>query len=124
MNSFKIFFIVAALLFASTTFAQSKAQLAKMKQRLMTELKIDNSKADSVMSIVQDFYTNARAVRGNTAMKDDERKTALQNNRKEEIARLRSHLNGEQIKKLQTLMQEVKQEKQSRRTSKDSTSAQ
>ena len=124
MNGFKIFFIVVAMLFASTTFAQSKAQLAKMKQRLITELKIDNAKADSVTAIVQDFYVNARAVKSNTAMKDDERKLALQNSRKEEVARLRSQLNGEQIKKLQKMMQEVRQEKQNRRAAKDSTSVQ
>ena len=121
MTHFKYFFIAVAMLFASATFAQSKAQLANMKQRLITELKIDNTKADSVIGIVQDFYTNARAVKSNANMKDDERKVALQNNRKEEMKRLRSHLNGEQMKKLQTIVQDVKKERQNRRAAKDST---
>ena len=124
MTHFKYFFIAVAMLFASATFAQSKAQLANMKQRLITELKIDNTKADSVISIVQDFYTNARAVKSNANMKDDEKKVALQNNRKEEMARLRSHLNGEQIKKLQAVVQEVKQQRQNRKATKDSVSVQ
>ena len=113
---------VVVLLLSSASFAQSQMQIAKIKQRIITELKIDNTKADTVVNIVQDFYTHARAVRTNTQLKDDEKKTELQANRKAEMARLRLHLNAEQIQRLQQVMQEMRQEKQNRKPAKDSTS--
>lgn len=116
---------VTVCLFSTASFAQSSMQIAKIKQRLITELKIDNTKADSVVNIVQDFYTNARALRNNTQLKDDERKLQLQTNRKAEMARLRMHLSAEQIQKLQQVMQEMRQEKQNRKpAAKDSVSKQ
>ncbi len=123
MNRLTLLLLVFLSLFTTAAFAQPKMQLAKMKQRLMTELKIDDVKADSVVSIVQDFYTNARATKSNSALKDAERKLALQNNRKEEMARLRSQLNSQQIQKLKQIMDEMKDERQHRKNGKDSTSA-
>ena len=123
MNRLTLLLLVFLSLFTIAAFAQPKMQLAKMKQRLMTELKIDDVKADSVVSIVQDFYTNARATKSNSALKDAERKLALRNNRKEEMARLRSQLNSQQIQKLKQIMDEMKDERQHRKNGKDSTSA-
>ncbi len=122
MKHLKLSLFVLLSFTATATFAQGKMQVSKIKQRLMTELKIDNSNADSVISIVQDFYTNARTIKTG-ALKDDEKKLALQKSRKEEVARLRSHLNDEQIKKLQGIMAEMKEEKQHRKTAKDSTAS-
>ncbi len=118
-----LFFMVCLL--SNASFAQSQMQVAKIKQRLITELKIDNKKADSVVNIVQDFYTHARAIRTNTQLKDEERKASLQTNRKAEMVRLRTQLNTEQIQKLQQVLQEMRQEKQNRKPSgKDSASLQ
>ena len=95
-----------------------------MKQRLMTELKIDNVKADSAVSIVMDFYKNARSLKGNTALKDDERKTALQTNRKAMMGRLKANgFSTEQVQKLKQVMDEMKEERQHRKGAKDSTTA-
>lgn len=95
-----------------------------MKQRLMTELKINDVKADSVVSIVQDFYANARMIKSNSELKDEDRKVSLQTNRKGEMGRLRAQLTTEQIKQLQVIMQEMKEERQHRKGVADSTSAQ
>ena len=121
MQKIKLILFLFASLISTATFAQGKMQIAKIKQRLITELKIDNAKADSVIAIAQDFYTNARSVRSST-MKDDEKKQALQKSRKEEVARLRTHLNNDQIKKLQQIIQEVKEERQQHKAGKDSAS--
>ena len=123
MISLKVTAFVFASMITLSGFGQSQMQLAKMKQRLMTELQIDNVKADSVVSIVEDFYANARSIKSNADVKDDQRKLTLQNNRKGEMVRLRAQLSNEQIKELQQVMQEMKQERQNRRSVKDSASA-
>ena len=116
--------IVALVLFLTSASAQSKMQVAKMKQRVMTELKVDHVKADSAVSIVTDFYRNARAIRTNPDLKDEDRKSALQINRKAEMGRLKAAgFTMEQMEKLKQVMDEMKAERQHRKTGKDSTSA-
>lgn len=118
------FSILALALFMTSVSAQSKMQVAKMKQRVMTELKVDHVKADSAVSIVTDFYKNARAIRTNPDLKDEDRKSALQTNRKAEMARLRAAgFTMEQMQKLKQVMDEMKEERQHRKMGKDSTSA-
>ncbi len=58
---------------------------------MKTELKINDANADSVIQIVQQSFTNARAIKTGP-MKEEEKKPALHAARKEEMARLRSHL--------------------------------
>jgi len=122
MQQLKIYVFVFAFFMASSAFAQSQQQLTKIKERLKTELSIDDAKADSVMTIVQEFYTDARSIRTSTTMKEEEKKTALKNTRLEEMTRLRSHLSKEQLRKLQGVVQEYKMDKQNKKSAQDSTS--
>ncbi len=115
--------LIVALFFTSAS-AQSKMQLTKMKQRVMTELKVDDIKADSAVNIVTDFYKNARAIRTNADLKDADRKSALQTNRKAEMGRLKAAgFTMEQMQKLKQVLDEMKEERQNRKGAKDSTSA-
>ncbi len=123
MQKLTVLLFIFGSFFITSSFAQSGMRLANMKQRLMTELEIDNIKADSVVSIVQDFYANARAIKSNAELKEEDRKPALQNNRKAELVRLRAQLSKEQIRKLQQVMEEAKEERQHRKSAKDSATA-
>ena len=125
MNFLKgILFIVTIVFFITSASAQSKMQVAKMKQRVMTELKVDDVKADSAINIVTDFYKNARSIRNNSDLKDEDRKSALQTNRKAEMSRLRAAgFTMEQMQKLKQVLDEMKEERQNRKGLKDSTSA-
>lgn len=125
MNFLKLILSVSlAVCMFITASAQSKMQVAKMKQRIMTELKVDDVKADSAVSIVTDFYKNARAIRSNADLKEEDRKTALQTNRKAEMGRLKAAgFTMDDMQKLKQLMDEMKEERQHRKGEKDSTSA-
>lgn len=125
MNFLKgILSVIAVAAFFSSTSAQSKMQVAKMKQRVMTELKVDDVKADSAVNIVTDFYKNARAIRGNSELKDEDRKSALQTNRKAEMGRLKAAgFTMDQMQKLKQVLDEMKEERQNKKGAKDSTSA-
>ena len=111
MKQVFICFLVAILCCCGHSFAQTQQQLGKVKERIKKELTITDVKADSVVTILKGFLTNAKAIRTSTTLSDTERKTALQNERKEELARLKTHLSQKQIKQLQEIVRDYMAQK-------------
>ncbi len=97
---------------AVSVFSQTHKRQDKIKERIQGELHIDAAKADSTAKIVQRFMANSRKIRIDTVMKEEEKRTALQTERRHEVAILKTFLTEQQIKKLQSLLREYKTRKQ------------
>lgn len=100
------------LVIAVSVFAQSHKRQDRIKDRIQDELNIDEVKADSAARIVQRFLMNSRNIRVDSTLKEEDKKTALQNERKQEVGILKTFLTEQQIKKLQTLLRNYKSRKQ------------
>lgn len=113
--------LAAACFFTEATMAQSQQRIGKLKERMKTELNIDEVKADTVINIIQRNFMHARAVKSGS-LTDEQKKTAIKTARKEEMAHLRTYLDQSQLQKLQQLIQEFRAERQTKQSASDADS--
>ncbi len=83
-----------------------------LKQRLITDLKLSPEQADSVSVIQFNHQKNARDLKQNTELSEDDKKNKMKDLIIERNAKLKGILNDEQIKKLQEMMEEMKNRRQ------------
>ena len=99
-------------LISGHTFAQTQKQYDKVKERLQKELKIDESKADSTAAILKRYFTTVRHIRANEGMSDERKQLAIKKVKREEVAKLKAFLTGDQLKKLRQMVQQYKDMRQ------------
>ncbi|MDB5247912.1 MAG: hypothetical protein JWQ40_2306 [Segetibacter sp.] len=104
--------------FASSTFAQSNSGTGgvrrggtslemreRMKERLKEELKINNDQTDSIAAIQNTYQFKIRALKNDTNLSDDVRRTRIAELEAERKLRLKAVLTDEQIIQLDAFMQ-------------------
>jgi len=92
--------------------AQTQKQYDKVKERIRKELSIDEVKADSAATILKRYFTTVRGIRANEGMNDENKQLAIKKVKRQEVARLRTFLNNDQLKKLRQMVQQYKDMRQ------------
>ena len=104
--------LLLAVFITSHVVAQTQKQYNKVKERIQKELQVDEIKADSAATILKRYFTTVRSIRANEGMSDEKKQLAIKRNKREEVARLRTFLSQEQLKKLREMVQQYKEMRQ------------
>ena len=96
----------------SHAFAQTQKEYDKVKERIQKELNVDEAKADSTATILKNYFTTVRRIRSNEGMSDEKKQLAIRKEKREEVAKLKTFLTQQQLKKLRQMVQEYKDMRQ------------
>jgi hypothetical protein len=104
--------LLSALFITGQTYAQTEKQYDKAKERIQKELNLDEAKADSTATILKRYFTTVRRIRENEGMSDENKHLAIKKEKKQEVAKLKTFLTAEQLKKLRQMVQQYKDMRQ------------
>ncbi|TKK68515.1 hypothetical protein FC093_10350 [Ilyomonas limi] len=104
--------VISALFITGHAFAQTQKQYDKMKERIKKELNVDEAKADSTAALLKRYFTKIRGIRDNEGMSDQNKQIALKREKKREVAKLKTFLTSDQLKKLRQMVREYKDMRQ------------
>jgi len=112
MKGFVFSLLLSTLFTTGHVYAQSEKQYDKAKERIQKELNLDEAKADSTATILKRYFTTVRGIRANEGMNDENKQLAIKKVKRQEVARLRTFLNNDQLKKLRQMVQQYKDMRQ------------
>ena len=104
--------IVSTLFITGHAFAQTQKQYDKVKERIKKELNVDEAKADSAATILKRYFNTVRNIRENEGISDEKKQLALRKEKKQEVAKLKTFLTNDQLKKLRQMVQQYKDMRQ------------
>jgi len=104
--------IVSTLFITGHAFAQTQKQYDKVKERIKKELNVDEAKADSAATILKRYFNTVRNIRENEGISDEKKQLALKKEKKQEVAKLKTFLTNDQLKKLRQMVQQYKDMRQ------------
>ena len=112
MKRFIFCLLLFALFITGYAYAQTQKQYDKVKERVQKGLNVDEVTADSTATILKRYFTRVRSIRGNEGMNDRNKQLAIKRERRQEIAKLRTFLTADQLKKLRQMVQQYRDMRQ------------
>lgn len=112
MKRFIFYLLLSALFITGHANAQTHKQYDKVKERVQQGLNVDEATADSTATILKRYFTRVRSIRGNEGMSDQNKQQAIKRERRQEIAKLRTFLSADQLKKLRQMVQQYRDMRQ------------